>query len=106
MSARCITSCTAPWSAPPSEVKSFWYSIRTTAVLVGSMDMRRSSRPAVSGERTGTLVAVAKGEYTTLELAGHEVRLSNPAKVYFPGPGWTKLDLAEFYVTIADAALV
>ena len=41
-----------------------------------------------------------------LELAGHEVRLSNPGKVYFPTPGWTKLDIAQFYVTIADAALI
>jgi bifunctional non-homologous end joining protein LigD len=49
---------------------------------------------------------VAKSEYTTLELAGQEVRLSNPAKVYFPGPGWTKLDLATYYATVADAALV
>jgi DNA ligase D-like protein (predicted polymerase) len=49
---------------------------------------------------------VAKSEYTTLELAGHEVRLSNPAKVYFPAPGWTKLDIAEFYVAVADAALI
>jgi bifunctional non-homologous end joining protein LigD len=47
----------------------------------------------------------AKGEYTTLEVAGHEVRLSNPAKVYFPKPGWTKLDLAEYYITAADAVL-
>ena len=49
---------------------------------------------------------MAKSEYTTLEVAGREVRLSNPAKVYFPKPGWTKLDLAQFYVEIADAALV
>jgi bifunctional non-homologous end joining protein LigD len=49
---------------------------------------------------------VAKSEYTTLELAGQEVRLSNPAKVYFPTPGWTKLDLATYYVTVAEAALI
>ncbi|HET6548137.1 MAG TPA: ATP-dependent DNA ligase [Solirubrobacter sp.] len=47
-----------------------------------------------------------KGEFTTLEVAGREVRLSNPSKVYFPRPGWTKLDVATFYVTIADAVLV
>ena len=41
-----------------------------------------------------------------LELAGKEVRLSNPGKVYFPKPGWTKLDLAEYYVTAADAVLI
>ena len=41
-----------------------------------------------------------------IEVAGREVRLSNPGKVYFPKPGWTKLDLATFYLDIADAALV
>ena len=41
-----------------------------------------------------------------LELAGREVRLSNPNKVYFPKPGWTKLDLAEYYIAAADAVLV
>src|ERR1043166_1389238 len=30
-----ITPSTAPWSEPPSEVKSFWYSISTTAVCLG-----------------------------------------------------------------------
>ena len=40
-----------------------------------------------------------------LEVAGREVRLSNPAKVYFPKPGWTKLDLVEYYLTAADAVL-
>src|SRR6476659_352091 len=48
----------------------------------------------------------AKSEYTMLEVAGHEVRLSNPGKVYFPKPGWTKLDLVEYYLAAAEAALV
>ena len=41
-----------------------------------------------------------------LEAAGREVRLSNPAKVYFPRPGWTKLDVATYYLEVADAALI
>ena len=41
-----------------------------------------------------------------LEVAGHEVRLSNPGKVYFPKPGWTKLDLVEYYLAAADAVLI
>ena len=41
-----------------------------------------------------------------IEVAGREVRMSNPAKVYFPGPGWTKLDVAQYYMEVADAALV
>lgn len=48
---------------------------------------------------------MAKSEYTMLEVAGREVRLSNPAKVYFPKPGWTKLDLATYYLTVGEAAL-
>jgi bifunctional non-homologous end joining protein LigD len=48
----------------------------------------------------------AKSEYTMLEVAGHEVRLSNPGKVYFPKPGWTKLDLVEYYLAAADAVLI
>jgi bifunctional non-homologous end joining protein LigD len=45
-------------------------------------------------------------EYTTLEIEGREVRLSNPGKVYFPKPGHTKLDLVEYYLAVAEAALV
>ena len=47
----------------------------------------------------------AKSEHTMIEAAGLEVRLSNPGKVYFPKPGWTKLDLVEYYLTAADAVL-
>ncbi len=49
---------------------------------------------------------MAKSEYTTIEAAGQEVRLSNPAKVYFPKPGWTKLDVVQYYLDAADAVLV
>ena len=49
---------------------------------------------------------MAKSEFTMLEVAGREVRLSNPGKVYFPRPGWTKLDLATYYAELADAVLV
>src|ERR1700712_1068917 len=39
MSVRSMTSATAPCRTPPSVVKSFWYSISTTAVVFGSMAM-------------------------------------------------------------------
>src|SRR6476646_5680509 len=42
---------------------------------------------------------------TFLEAAGHEVRISSPDKVVFPEPGITKLDLARYYVAVADGAL-
>jgi bifunctional non-homologous end joining protein LigD len=45
-------------------------------------------------------------EYTMLEVAGREVRLSSPSKVFFPAvdgrPAITKLDLAEYYVECAE----
>jgi bifunctional non-homologous end joining protein LigD len=49
---------------------------------------------------------MAKGEHTIIEVEGREVRLSNPSKVYFPKPGWKKLDVAEYYLAVAEAALV
>jgi DNA ligase D-like protein (predicted polymerase) len=48
---------------------------------------------------------VAKTEHLTFELAGREVRLSSPDKVYFPRVGVTKGDLARYYVDCADAVL-
>jgi bifunctional non-homologous end joining protein LigD len=45
----------------------------------------------------------------TLEVDGRDVRVTNPAKVYFPeadeGP-ITKLDLVRYWIDVADAALV
>jgi bifunctional non-homologous end joining protein LigD len=44
--------------------------------------------------------------FTMIEVAGHEVRLSNPDKVFFPEIGVTKLDLVEYYLAVAEPALV
>ncbi|CAJ1586242.1 non-homologous end-joining DNA ligase [[Mycobacterium] wendilense] len=41
----------------------------------------------------------------TLEVAGHEVTVSHPAKVVFPEAGVTKLDLINYYLAVADGAL-
>src|SRR3954471_10953346 len=48
---------------------------------------------------------MAKTEHTTIEAAGRELRLSSPGKVYFPKPGLTKLDVAEYYLAMADEAV-
>src|SRR5256714_12508442 len=48
---------------------------------------------------------VAKANYTTIDVAGRDVKLSNPDKVFFPKPGFTKLDLAEYYVAVEEAAV-
>ncbi len=39
-----------------------------------------------------------------LEVAGHEVAISNPGKVFFPQTGHTKLDLVRYYLSVADGA--
>jgi bifunctional non-homologous end joining protein LigD len=41
----------------------------------------------------------------TLEVAGWEVTVSNPDKVFFPGTGHTKLDLVRYYLAVAGGAL-
>jgi hypothetical protein len=48
---------------------------------------------------------MAQADHVILEIAEREVRLSNPDKVYFPKPGWTKRDLVDYYLAVADAAL-
>jgi bifunctional non-homologous end joining protein LigD len=42
---------------------------------------------------------------TVVEVAGREVAVSNPQKVYFPRTGHTKLDLVRYYLAVADGAL-
>src|SRR5258708_14237483 len=42
---------------------------------------------------------------TVIEVAGREVVVSNPTKVYFPVAGYTKLDLVRYYLAVADGAL-
>jgi DNA ligase D-like protein (predicted polymerase) len=41
-----------------------------------------------------------------LEVGGREVTVSNPDKVYFPRAGYTKLDLVQYFLAVADGALV
>ena len=45
-------------------------------------------------------------DHVMIQAAGREVRLSNPDKVYFPAAGLTKRDLCDYYLGVADAALV
>lgn len=42
------------------------------------------------------------GTAVELEAGGRTVRLTNPDKVYFPERGFTKLDLARYYLTVGD----
>ncbi len=45
----------------------------------------------------------ANGEI--LEVAGREVPVSNPEKVYFPKAGITKLELVRYYLAVGEGAL-
>src|SRR4051812_47033735 len=44
-------------------------------------------------------------EREVLTAAGREVAITNPQKVLFPQAGYTKLDLARYYLAVADGAL-
>jgi len=48
---------------------------------------------------------MAKATHQLFELGGHEVKLSNPEKVYFPKAGITKLDLVEYYLSVESGVL-
>jgi bifunctional non-homologous end joining protein LigD len=43
--------------------------------------------------------------HETIVVGGREVRISNPDKILFPGPGHTKLDLVHYFLAVADGAL-
>jgi bifunctional non-homologous end joining protein LigD len=48
---------------------------------------------------------VGKTEQEVLEVAGRQIAISNPRKVLFPQAGYTKMDLVQYYLAVADGAL-
>ena len=56
--------------------------------------------------RAGYPVAMARTESETLTLDGHEVTISNPGKIFFADAGITKIDLVQYYLAVADGALL
>ncbi|HEV2981279.1 MAG TPA: non-homologous end-joining DNA ligase [Solirubrobacteraceae bacterium] len=50
-------------------------------------------------------MAAAKAKYETLELCGHEVRVSNPDKLFFPERRVTKMDLVRYHVECEQAVV-
>src|SRR5437660_7937975 len=40
-----------------------------------------------------------------LEIAGREVTITNPDKVFYPRTGHTKMDLVRYYLAVAEGAL-
>ncbi|MEU7488427.1 non-homologous end-joining DNA ligase [Streptomyces sp. NPDC042319] len=47
----------------------------------------------------------AKCAATEIEAGGRTVRLSHPDKVYFPERGFTKLDVAQYYLAVGDGII-
>ena len=45
------------------------------------------------------------GDRVVLDVDGREVAVSNPAKVYFPAAGITKLEVVRYYLAVAEGAL-
>src|SRR6185437_10978824 len=43
---------------------------------------------------------------SAMQIAGREVLITNPDKVFFPAAGYTKADLVNYYVTVAAGALL
>ena len=52
-----------------------------------------------------TLSGVMAPKAEVLAVAGREVTISNPDKVFFAERGHTKLDLVRYYLAIADGAI-
>jgi len=50
-------------------------------------------------------VATSKAERVSIEVAGREIAISNPSKVYFPEAGITKLEVVRYYLAVAEGAL-
>ncbi|MGW8399391.1 non-homologous end-joining DNA ligase [Streptomyces lydicus] len=48
---------------------------------------------------------MAGGGAVELDVAGRTVRVSNPDKTYYPERGFTKLDVAQYYLAVADGVL-
>src|SRR3954465_2125495 len=45
---------------------------------------------------------MAASPATEVEVGDYQVRVSNPARIYFPDLGLTKLDLVRYYLAVGD----
>src|SRR5947207_6081334 len=71
----------------------------------GVMGGKHGSRPAFNVEFPTTLPVEKKGEYWWMGVDGHELRLSNLDKVFWPDEGYTKGDLLAYYYNVAPHIL-
>ena len=57
------------------------------------------------GGRRRRISSSSSSARTVLTVAGREVAITNPDKVFFPHAGHTKLDLVKYYAAVAEGAL-
>ncbi len=57
------------------------------------------------GRSRGSAVGPRNDGSELLVVEGREIAISNPGKVLFPEPRYTKLDLARYYLAVAEGAL-
>ncbi len=63
-------------------------------------------RRGTAGSRAAaTRESRSRGEHELLVVDGRELVISNPRKVLFPKPKYTKLDLVRYYLAVAEGAL-
>lgn len=48
---------------------------------------------------------MAAGSAVQVQVAGRDVRISSPDKIYFPDRGYTKLDVVNYYLAVGDGIL-
>src|SRR5579875_3910632 len=95
-------SATTTWRArgsgtPPSSSAGARTVIRARA----AMPSWRSRSASTSARSSGAAVP----DRQVLAVAGREVVVTNPGKVFFPRTGHTKLDLVRYYLSVAAGAL-
>ena len=61
--------------------------------------------PAAKATPRGAARGKSKDPAEVLTISGHDVTITNPQKVLFPGPKHTKLDLVQYYLSVAEGAL-
>src|SRR5256886_10335873 len=64
----------------------------------------RLGAETIEGTTYGRQVA-SQGERVVVDVAGREVAISNPSKVYFPEARITKLEVVHYYQAVAEGAL-
>src|SRR6266481_8620043 len=64
-----------------------------------------SSGPPNDPSSSCETIVPSAGESTTRNIDEYEVTISNPGKVLFPKAKYTKLDLVDYYLAVAEGAL-